>query len=173
MRNPSTGSYEEVWSGAAAPAPAAARRLDVAFPQPAFPVRVVRLDFNSTAVPGWNEIDAVGIGRCSCPPGATTDVLVTARVPITNQIEWVRPNPFTASTDIGFTLAHEVRVQVEVFSVSGQRVTLLMDGMRPAGRHEVRWDGRSATGRATPNGIYYLRLAAGNSQSSRKIIKIE
>jgi flagellar hook assembly protein FlgD len=45
--------------------------------------------------------------------------------------------------------------------------------MRRAGRHQVRWDGRNAAGRAVPGGIYYLRFATEGASSSRKLVKIE
>ncbi|HEV8324000.1 MAG TPA: hypothetical protein VG389_20455 [Myxococcota bacterium] len=39
-----------------------------------FAVASVRLTIDSAAVPGWNEIDAVGAHRCTAPPAATVDL---------------------------------------------------------------------------------------------------
>lgn len=61
VRNPNTGLWVEVWSGPAAPAGDASRIFNVKFPLTSFPVDAIRVDLNSPAVPGWNEIDAVGI----------------------------------------------------------------------------------------------------------------
>jgi hypothetical protein len=61
VRNPNTGQWEQVWSGTAAPAGTTSRIFTVSFPLTSFPVDAIRLDFNSPAVPDWNEIDAVGI----------------------------------------------------------------------------------------------------------------
>lgn len=62
VRNPNTGLWVEVWSGPAAPAPAAARIFTVSFPQTPYPVDAIRLDLDSQLVPDWNDIDAVSIG---------------------------------------------------------------------------------------------------------------
>jgi hypothetical protein len=62
VRNANTGLWVEVWSGTAAPAPAAARIFTINFPTTSFPVDGVRIDLDSPAVPGWNEIDAVSVG---------------------------------------------------------------------------------------------------------------
>jgi hypothetical protein len=63
VRNATNSQWVQVWIGAAAPAPAAARIFTVSFPVTAFPVDGVRLDLDSQAVPDWNEIDAVCIIR--------------------------------------------------------------------------------------------------------------
>jgi len=47
VRNPQTGLWEEVWSGTAAPAAAAARIFTVPFPQTSFPVDAIRIDLSS------------------------------------------------------------------------------------------------------------------------------
>lgn len=61
VRNPSTGSWVEVWSGTAVAAGDASRIFNVTFPLTSFPVDAIRIDLNSPAVPDWNEIDAVSI----------------------------------------------------------------------------------------------------------------
>jgi hypothetical protein len=64
VKNPNTGLFETVWTGTAAAAPAVSRVLTATFPATPFPVSEVRLEFDSHAVPGWNEVDAVAIGLC-------------------------------------------------------------------------------------------------------------
>lgn len=59
--NPLTGQWEEVWSGLAVAAGDAARSLTFLFPMTPFPVDTIRIDIDSPAVAGWNEIDAVGL----------------------------------------------------------------------------------------------------------------
>lgn len=67
VQNPYTGDWVVVWTGTAAPAGTDARIFPVNFPLTEFPVSEVRIDIDSPAVPGWNEIDAVSISG----PGAT------------------------------------------------------------------------------------------------------
>jgi hypothetical protein len=172
VKNPATGEFEVVWSGAAAPAPGTSRIFTVSFPVTRFPVSEVRLDFDSPAVAGFNEIDAAGVGLCACSQ-ALVDVPATGGKPGQDLLAAPRPNPFTGSTEIGFTLAREERVKIEVFNALGQRVTRLADQVMPAGRHAVSWNGRDEGGRAASSGIYYVMLEAGSSRSTKKVVKLE
>ncbi|HSH15908.1 MAG TPA: hypothetical protein VLD18_07740, partial [Verrucomicrobiae bacterium] len=61
VRDSGTGQWVEVWSGTAAAQPAEARVFIVSFPLTTFLVDGVRLELDSPAVAGWNEIDAVAM----------------------------------------------------------------------------------------------------------------
>ncbi len=71
VRDPATAHWVEVWSGTAAPAPPRARIFTVTFPLTAFPVDAVRVELDSPAVPGWNEIDAVSVTTPDLPVAFT------------------------------------------------------------------------------------------------------
>ena len=83
------------------------------------------------------------------------------------------PNPFNPSTSIAFELAASGPVVLDVVDVSGRRVTTLVDGVRDAGLHRVRWDGRDAAGRAVASGTYLLRLRADGTTITRKATLVE
>lgn len=61
VRDSGTGQWVEVWSGTAAAQPAEARVFIVSFSLTTFLVDGVRLELDSPAVAGWNEIDAVAM----------------------------------------------------------------------------------------------------------------
>ncbi len=63
VKNPYTNLFEIVYTATAVPAIPAARILHISFPLTAFPVSAIRIAMNTAAVPDWNEIDAVSIGR--------------------------------------------------------------------------------------------------------------
>ena len=63
IKNPNTGLFEIVYTASAAAAPEVARILHITFPQTSFNVSEIRIAINSPAVPDWNEIDAVAIGK--------------------------------------------------------------------------------------------------------------
>jgi glucose/arabinose dehydrogenase/mono/diheme cytochrome c family protein len=67
-------------------------------------------------------------------------------------------SPFNAATRIGFDLPQPAEFQLTVFDVAGREVRQLAAGSRPAGRHEVMWDGRRGDGKALSAGVYLLRL---------------
>jgi len=80
------------------------------------------------------------------------------------------PNPFNPSTTIAFDLPAAGEVTLTVHDLRGRHVRALVGGALPAGRHEVRWDGRDAQGNPAASGIYMVNLATPDgSQRSMKI----
>jgi hypothetical protein len=80
------------------------------------------------------------------------------------------PNPFRAATRIAFALPEAGVVRAEVLDVRGRRVTVLAEGGFPAGDHELRWDGRDATGTDAAAGLYFVRVAAGGTERVTKLL---
>ncbi|MDZ7363133.1 MAG: PQQ-dependent sugar dehydrogenase, partial [candidate division KSB1 bacterium] len=68
------------------------------------------------------------------------------------------PNPFNAATHVRFALPQDSEIQLAVFDIGGRRVHELFNGSRPAGNHEVIWDGRDQEGNELSSGIYLVRL---------------
>jgi predicted outer membrane repeat protein len=74
-----------------------------------------------------------------------------------------RPNPFNPTSVIAFELPAAARVGLRIHDLGGRLVRVLVaDEVRSAGRHEVRWNGRDAAGRAVASGLYICRLQAGD-----------
>ncbi|MBD3220175.1 hypothetical protein GF314_02955, partial [bacterium] len=55
------------------------------------------------------------------------------------------------------------------YDVAGRRVRTLVDEVRPAGRHEVLWNGADDSGRALSSGVYFARMRADGFQQTRKM----
>ncbi|NIX35387.1 MAG: T9SS type A sorting domain-containing protein, partial [Nitrospinaceae bacterium] len=81
--------------------------------------------------------------------------------------------PFNPSTQIRFSLAKKVNVQLEIFNVLGQRVKTLLNHSMSAGEHEVVWDGRNEANVRVGSGIYFYRLKAGEFVKTRKMILLK
>ncbi len=79
------------------------------------------------------------------------------------------PNPFNSGTRIRFVLAKEAEVAWMVFNARGQRLVTGASGRRAAGVQEWFWDGRDASGRPCPSGIYFVRLQSGNAVVVQKM----
>ncbi|MCB0291580.1 MAG: T9SS type A sorting domain-containing protein [Calditrichaeota bacterium] len=82
------------------------------------------------------------------------------------------PNPFNPATQIRFSLAHRVKVKLEIFNLLGQRVKTLVNAEMAPGQHRLRWDGRNDAGLRVSSGVYFYRLKAGDYVKSRKMILI-
>lgn len=82
------------------------------------------------------------------------------------------PNPFNASTAIGFSLPSASAVRLAIYNLAGQRVALLINGSRSAGSYTLHWDGRDEAAAELATGIYFLRLHAGSRAESRKLVLV-
>lgn len=80
----------------------------------------------------------------------------------------VRPNPCTSNATFVFDLPVAALSELSVFDVSGRLVCTLVEGARPAGRHEIQWDGRNGAGSPVAAGIYVVRLNAGSGRTLTK-----
>ncbi len=79
------------------------------------------------------------------------------------------PNPFNASTTINFQLPLASRVELTVYSISGQRVRTLVNGTLPAGHHRLQWDGRNERDEPVASGAYLYQLLAGDFVATRQL----
>ncbi|NOX36420.1 MAG: T9SS type A sorting domain-containing protein [Calditrichaeota bacterium] len=82
------------------------------------------------------------------------------------------PNPFNPGTTIRYHLPRASRVKLQVYNPLGQVVRTLVEGQQPAGRYTVQWDGRDASGRQLPAGVYFYRLKAGQFEQVRKMVLV-
>ncbi len=85
-------------------------------------------------------------------------------------LEASHPNPARETTTIGYAIPSETHVRLEIFDVSGRRVRTLVDEVRPAGRHQVMWNGRTAEGRALTSGVYFSRIEVDGVSRTGKIL---
>ena len=84
----------------------------------------------------------------------------------------IRPNPSAGATTIEYVLPRAGRARIDVFDVSGRRVTELLEPEHPAGAYLARWDGRDATGHRVAQGSYVLRADLSGRIVTRTITVI-
>ncbi len=80
------------------------------------------------------------------------------------------PNPFTTSTSISYTLPADVFVSARVFNVRGHEIRSLINSNQPAGLNFVSWNGRDNAGLRMSQGIYFMRLQAGNEVKNVRMV---
>jgi hypothetical protein len=83
------------------------------------------------------------------------------------------PNPFNPSTTIGFNVPRNVRIRLDIFSLTGERVRTLADEDVQAGGYAVRWNGRDDAGRQVESGTYMYRLSAGDFVATRRMVLLK
>ena len=77
----------------------------------------------------------------------------------------VYPNPFNPQTSIKFTLPIKTHVRLNVYTISGKKITTLINSFLEAGNHTVLFDGTTLA-----SGVYLYRLQADVFCMTRKMI---
>jgi hypothetical protein len=78
------------------------------------------------------------------------------------------PNPFNATTAISYQLQAPSHVSLKVFDTAGRLMATLIEGQRPAGMHEVTFDGSGLA-----SGLYLARLTAGGFTATQKLVLLK
>ena len=77
------------------------------------------------------------------------------------------PNPFNPSTTIRFALDASQHVRLEVFTILGQRLAVLVDGVLHPGQYSVQVDGKRWA-----SGMYICRLTNGTAAIERTMVLV-
>lgn len=78
------------------------------------------------------------------------------------------PNPFNPTTTVRFALPEPSEVQLEVYSILGQRIAVLSAGLKPAGYHSLQLDASRWA-----SGTYVYRLRAGDRVFTKKLLLLK
>jgi hypothetical protein len=82
-------------------------------------------------------------------------------------------NPFQGRTALRYTLPSSERVQLEVYSVTGQRVRTLVDRSEGPGSYTVPFQMQSGGERMLTPGVYMVRITAGKYQKTLRLVGLE
>jgi len=72
------------------------------------------------------------------------------------------------STTISFELPEVSDVSLNVYTLAGEEVAVLADGVRQPGTYRVRFDGSGL-----PSGVYFYRLTAGAFNAGGKMMLLK
>jgi hypothetical protein len=128
-----------------------------------------------------NKWIATPSGLAVYSSAGVTDVddQMSSSMPQTLQRAQNYPNPFNPTTTVGYTVGAvslpagqaggqrtaESRVRLAVYDLLGREVAVLVDGMMPAGEHNVTFYGANL-----PTGAYVYRLATESGVLAKKMI---
>ncbi len=119
----------------------------------------------------WLQIQELdGTEDYSNPVGVlltTTDV-ETPGVELHTELLPVYPNPFSPSTYISYNIGTKADVVINIYNTKGQLVRTLNEQNRMPGNYTTMWDGKDSNGSSCTNGIYLIRMKAGEVTSSVK-----
>jgi hypothetical protein len=101
--------------------------------------------------------------------GTATSVNDKSILPAKFSLEQNYPNPFNPSTKIQYNLPENSFVSFKVYNAIGKEVAYLVNGVVPAGSHEILFDASGLN-----SGVYFYTLKAGNNfVQTRKMILIK
>jgi choice-of-anchor B domain-containing protein len=83
------------------------------------------------------------------------------------------PNPFNPATTVAYEIVRGADVTLTVHDAAGRLVRVLSRGHEEAGRHEARWDGVDARGVRAASGVYFVRLAAGGTTDTGRLVLLK
>ena len=99
----------------------------------------------------------------------SSDVSVeTPYLPIT--LDQNFPNPFNPATTIEYYIPKAMHVRLEIFDISGKRVSVLVNRELGKGYYREVWDGTTDGGSSVASGIYFYLLRAGKETMSKKMV---
>jgi len=78
------------------------------------------------------------------------------------------PNPFNPTTIIEFSIQKEAKVDLVIFSITGQKIKTLVHNEFIKGVHSIIWNGDDESGKLVSSGIYYYKL---NINGKTKVVK--
>ena len=89
-------------------------------------------------------------------------------LPLTFKLNQNYPNPFNPTSTIQFTLPQSGEVRLDVFTITGQLVTTLVNSRMSSGEHAVTFDGSNLA-----SGVYIYRIMAGNNVQTKRMTLIK
>ena len=78
------------------------------------------------------------------------------------------PNPFNPKTRIEYSLSKSTEVEINIYSLLGQKIRVLFSGRQEAGTHNIEFNGDDL-----PSGIYLYQLKSADSEAYKKCILLK
>jgi hypothetical protein len=78
------------------------------------------------------------------------------------------PNPFNSITTLTLSLSGVSDVEVGMYDITGRHVKQIAQGRMTAGEHAITVDAAGL-----PNGVYFVRAAAGDAVMARKVVLLK
>ncbi len=107
------------------------------------------------------------VATCQFTVGGTT-VVEPDLLPREYAFDKNYPNPFNPATTFRFALPVQTQVELVVYDLNGRLVGRLINEVRPAGYHEVRWDAR-----ALSSGTYFVHMKTSGFSKIQKVMLLK
>lgn len=82
------------------------------------------------------------------------------------------PNPSRAATTVLVRSPAAAATRIAIFDLRGALLRTLYRGLLRPGEHRFVWDGRDARGSPLPSGVYFCRVDAAGSTTTKKLVVV-
>lgn len=82
------------------------------------------------------------------------------------------PNPLRCGMNIVYSISKSGIVVIRLYNVLGEESKTIVEEVRTPGLHAICWDGMDDNGRKLPDGVYFLKMDAGEFTETRKVVVI-
>ena len=93
-----------------------------------------------------------------------------SQLPKTLALRQNYPNPFNPITNIIYDVPASASVSLRIYDMLGRNVITLVNEQQNAGTYNVEWNGKNSSGIQVTSGIYFYRLEAGQSATTKKML---
>lgn len=95
---------------------------------------------------------------------------IIVKIPLPGEVKLRQnyPNPFNPVTIISFSLPEARFVSLKVYDILGREVKSLLNGKKPAGNYEIKFDASGLN-----SGLYFYKIETGHYRGIRKMVLIK
>jgi len=83
------------------------------------------------------------------------------------------PNPFNPSTTITYGLVKDSDVSIQIYDITGQLITNLLNTEMTQGWHSIQWNGTNQQSEQVPAGIYLSKITSNNEVKTNKLMLLK
>ncbi|MFC1760343.1 GLUG motif-containing protein, partial [Candidatus Neomarinimicrobiota bacterium] len=83
------------------------------------------------------------------------------------------PNPFNPSTTITYGIDTDSKITVQIYDITGQLITTILNTEQTQGWHSVVWNGTNNKGTQAPAGIYLSKITSNNDVKTNKLMLLK
>ncbi len=112
---------------------------------------------------------SAGAASSAATSGGATAVPIAGGVPALFRLHPARPNPFNPITHLRFDLPEPAPVTLEIYSLQGRLVRVLVNETLTSGSYEEIWDGTGSRGEEVASGVYFARLRKGDEIVTQRL----
>ena len=103
---------------------------------------------------------------------AKTDELIS-QLPESFSLGQNYPNPFNPVTNIPFTIAVPSYVQISIYNLLGEKVSVLESRWFDMGQFNIQWNGKDGYGNQLSTGVYIYSLESAEFRQAKKLILLK